>query len=131
MTDRPDPLAAKLAGLAPARPGLNRDRVMFDAGRASARPNRWWKVACLTLAVGQATAGLLLLRRNDRPAAPPVPPAPAAEPASRVEPPASGTWGWLRTHGDEMPASSPAEVGPPAGPPLTAAAFGSLSIDGF
>lgn len=45
-----DPLAAALAGLNPAAPVLNRDRLMFEAGAASRLP---------VIRLWQATAGFL------------------------------------------------------------------------
>ena len=52
MTPVEHELEAALRGLAPARPNINRDRIMFCAGRASARRrNRLWQGVSSTLAV--------------------------------------------------------------------------------
>ena len=53
-----DPLVAKLARFTPANGGLDRDELLFRAGRASVRPNRVWKVVAGILA---ATLAALLL----------------------------------------------------------------------
>lgn len=45
-----DPIADVLAGLSPAAPALNRDRLMFEAGAASRLP---------VIRLWQATAGFL------------------------------------------------------------------------
>ena len=52
MTPQERELEAALGGLAPARSGINRDQVMFCAGRASARRrNRLWQGLSSTLAI--------------------------------------------------------------------------------
>jgi hypothetical protein len=58
-------LERALAGLAPSAEGLNRDALMFAAGRASAR--RGWAWPCAAATAGAAAvllAALLLLRPN-------------------------------------------------------------------
>ena len=59
-------LEAALQGLAPAAPGIDRDRLMFVAGQASARRRqRVWQGATATLAA--AFAILLAVRPASRP----------------------------------------------------------------
>ncbi len=63
----------KLAALTPV--AVDRDVVLFAAGRGSASSQRWWKRACGLLVVTQAlTFGAVLSERRTSP--PPAPPAP-------------------------------------------------------
>ncbi len=57
------PLEETLARLAPVQGGLSRDRVLFEAGRASARPGRTWPLLAAGSAVTAAVLGVLLLTR--------------------------------------------------------------------
>jgi hypothetical protein len=60
MPDRPDPLTDALARFTPAA-RLDRDEVLFQAGRASARAGRLWKgAAALLLATNAATLAVWL-----------------------------------------------------------------------
>lgn len=43
----------KLTRFSPTAPGLDRDELLFRAGRASAPTGRWWKVAAGVLALTQ------------------------------------------------------------------------------
>lgn len=100
MSERsPDPsltaLEAALASLAPQPARLNRDRLLFEAGRRAARPSRLWPVSAVTLAcVALAQAGILLLRPAPAvveryvllPSRPE--PAPAVKPVAPAEQPA-------------------------------------------
>lgn len=58
------PIEAALAALAPARSPVDRDRIMFAAGRASARPSRGFRVPWAAVAAGfaliSAVEGMLL-----------------------------------------------------------------------
>jgi hypothetical protein len=86
-----------LTALQPAAPQLDRDRILFEAGRASAR-GRFWPAAAALLALVSAGLGGALWWRPvpaERVVLVPVPaPAPpeqvAAVPAPRPEPPAAG-----------------------------------------
>jgi hypothetical protein len=61
MPDRPDPLTDALARFTPAA-RLDRDEVLFQAGRASARAGRLWKgAAALLLATNAATLAIWFL----------------------------------------------------------------------
>src|SRR5258708_7696203 len=81
MSDRPErePLESALAGLKPAPALLDRDRVMFAAGQASATPARRW-VWPGAPAAPRGRDYLQLRRRvlrcgvEPRPAAPPLSP---------------------------------------------------------
>jgi hypothetical protein len=76
-----DPITP-LSKLTPAAP--NRDELLFAAGRATARPNRWWKLAVGALAVSQVATLTVWLWPRAEPVAVPAPvpvlPAPAVSP---------------------------------------------------
>jgi hypothetical protein len=74
----PDPLS-KLGRFTPQPPRIDRDELLFRAGRSSARVGRGWKAAVAALAVSQAvTIALLVWPDGDPPTAarPPVAPSP-------------------------------------------------------
>lgn len=48
-----EPFAESLSRFTPDAAGLNRDALLFAAGRASVRPNRLWKALVAVLAVSQ------------------------------------------------------------------------------
>ncbi len=58
-----DPLADRLSRFTPDASGLDRDRLLLAAGRASARPNRIWKVLAAMLAASQVISVVLLWPR--------------------------------------------------------------------
>lgn len=58
-----DPLVGRLAELAPSLGGLNRDSLLFQAGRASVRPSRLWPLLVFVL-VGLNLATLATLWTN-------------------------------------------------------------------
>ncbi|HVK15316.1 MAG TPA: hypothetical protein VM533_00110 [Fimbriiglobus sp.] len=79
MSDRPDPLIDALARFTPAT-RLDRDEVLFQAGRASAPKARWWKCATALLLVTQAATLAFGLWPDPAPSASPTrEDAPAAE----------------------------------------------------
>lgn len=63
------PIEAALAALTPARAALDRDRIMFAAGRASSRPSRGfrvpWAPLAAVLALVSAVEGALLAYRPE------------------------------------------------------------------
>lgn len=72
-------VVATLTRLSPTKPGFDRDQLLFEAGRASARTPVGWKIAVVALAVSQ----LLMLGyflRPDLVQETAVPPQPAADP---------------------------------------------------
>ncbi len=90
------PLEEALRRLAPLPAALQRDRVMFEAGRASARSARPWQAAAATSALAAVALGAVLLFHRPAPVvvertivlgAPP----PAVEPAPPEERPDPGT----------------------------------------
>lgn len=67
-----EPLAERLSRFTPDGSGLDRDAVLFAAGRASVRPNRRWKALVAVLAASQILTLVSLW--------PPPTPAPPAPP---------------------------------------------------
>ena len=55
-------LEETLGQLTPSPGGLSRERVLFDAGRASARPGRIWPVLTAVSSLAAVVLGLLLMR---------------------------------------------------------------------
>jgi hypothetical protein len=83
-----DALAGALRGLAPRPVGLDRDRLMFQAGRASA-PRGWaWPLATVASAAAAAVLGVLLWVRPEP--APRVVYLPAERPATASDERAPG-----------------------------------------
>jgi hypothetical protein len=59
-------LERALAGLLPSAAGLDRDRLMFQAGRTARGPGRWrWPAATGAMTAVAAGLGLMLLLRAD------------------------------------------------------------------
>ena len=123
MPDRPDPVTDRLARFTPAA-GLDRDALLFEAGRQSARPSRLWPLAAGLLAVSQAVT-LVVLWPPESPApamSPTVPPAvgPVPDPTFPPASPDPDLWSvGSRPDVLERPVSAPAGEFV-AGPPLTA-----------
>ena len=71
-----EPFAESLSRFTPDAAGLNRDALLFAAGRASVRPNPLWKALVAVLAVSQllTLVALWSLLPHLPPSAPPVPP---------------------------------------------------------
>ena len=77
-----EPLAERLSRFTPDAGALDRDALLFAAGRASARPGRRWKALAGALAASQLLT-LLALWPHTPPTASPVEPSPPVA----VEPP--------------------------------------------
>ena len=92
-----EPLAERLSRFTPDAGGLDRDALLFAAGRASARPGRRWKALAGALAASQVLT-LVLLWPHAPPAAPSVAPAPpvAVQTAEPAPPPDPSSWSSLR-----------------------------------
>ncbi|HWG43410.1 MAG TPA: hypothetical protein VN688_11545 [Gemmataceae bacterium] len=80
-----EPLAERLSRFTPDSTGLDRDALLFAAGRASARPNRRWMAIAGVLAVSQLLTLMALWPRT--PSAPINPPIVAVQPFEPVVPP--------------------------------------------
>jgi hypothetical protein len=128
-----EPLIERLSRFTPDSTGLDRDGLLFAAGRASARPGRRWKGLAAILAVSQVLTLVLLWPRP----APPSPDTPIAAPAPPVviepaplasEPPPLLVLRQqaLATEGN-LPSPVPVEAIAPSEPPLRA--FGPPSGD--
>jgi hypothetical protein len=117
-----DPLTDRLGRFTPEGAGLDRDAILFAAGRASVRPVRAWKRVSAVLALTQALTLMLLLPWPSPPARPdPVPSA-----AERVPP--EDSWSperlpgfpgprWSGQQGNAPPTGKDAYV--PDEPPLS------------
>lgn len=75
MNPNLDPHAEQLSRFTPDASALNRDELMFAAGRASVRTGRFWKYLAGLLAVTQAVSLMLLLteKPSSMPSVPSVP----------------------------------------------------------
>jgi hypothetical protein len=69
-----DPIIEKLSRFTADGSGLDRDAILFAAGRASARPNRGWQVATGGLVACQLVTLALLWPRSAIPVSPSVEP---------------------------------------------------------
>lgn len=121
-----EPLAEHLSRFTPDGTSLDRDVLLFAAGRASVRPSRHWMVLAGALAASQMLTFVYLWPRTPQPSAPPfaLPRSAAVAPA---EPPAihdPSEWGTLRDRllasEDDWPVPSSAEPMVPPEPPLRA-----------
>ena len=127
----------RLRKFTPAAGRLDRDEVLFRAGRASARTPRGWKVSCGVLAVSQAATLGLWWGTRPTPPVPPMPPAvvvpdavPAPLPAPSGPAPVVEPSSYLALSRSWNP-DAPPPPAPPSGPsrperPLTAGARGDL-----
>ena len=104
----------KLTALTPT--AVDREGLLFAAGRASAPSPRWWRRACGLLALTQSVT--LVLWLGGRPTVP-VPPVPRPPAASEPSPPDPSSYLVLLRTWDQPPAVSPAATASD-GPPLTA-----------
>ena len=116
MTDR-------LSRFTPNAPGLDRDAILFAAGKRAGRGSWAWKVVAGLLAVSQAVT-LVALWPREVPAVTPVTPPPVVvPPADRALPapsPSGDVW-TVRSSPDviQAPPSAPAGEFVSSGPPLT------------
>ena len=123
MPEQPDPVTDRLARFTPNAAGLDRDALLFAAGRRSARGSRLWPVAAGLLAVSQAVT-LVAVWPSEPAKTPIVAPVPTNNPPPEsitpASPPSSDVW-TARSDPDVMASPPPATgefVG--TGPPLTA-----------
>ncbi len=130
-----DPVARTLARFTPAPTGLDRDELLFRAGRASAGRARGWKLAAGLLAVTQAVTLTALLRRDGLPTAQPLTPPPVAAPEpppAEESPPADPASYLVLSHGWDggaLPASSSSPGSDRPARPLTAGGWRGGPLD--
>jgi hypothetical protein len=90
MSDQPERISDRWAKFTPDASGLDRDAILFAAGRQSARPLRLWPVLTMLLAVSQAVTLVVLWPRSIEPVRPEIASPPAIEPQPElVLPPSS------------------------------------------
>jgi hypothetical protein len=128
------PLLQRLSQFTPDGSGLDRDALLYAAGRASARPNRGWLVAVGALAACQLLTLALLLPRTK---SPPERPSPLAlgnhlvelDPASTPDACEMGVLTRQLIDAKDNDVPSPAYVVnlAPCDPPLTNLAASSLA----
>jgi hypothetical protein len=126
MPDRPDPVTDRLARFTPSPGGLDRDALLFAAGRRSARGSRLWPLATALLVVSQA-ATLVALWPHETVNAPVIPassPAVGPAPWELTLPPVSpdpDVWS-AGSRFDVVQGPPPVRAGEfvSGGPPLTA-----------
>ena len=124
-----EPLAERLSRFTPDSAGLDRDALLFAAGRASVRPSRRWIVVAAVLAASQlltlATVGLRT------PTARIDPPIVAVHPSDPVSPPMPRDPSQLGVLSERLFASErnwipPMEDGPMIEPEPPLRVFGTL-----
>jgi len=120
-----EPVSERLSRFTPDASGLDRDALLFEAGRASARPGWHWKGLAAALAASQLLTLWLLWPRTPTTGSPsPAPPAltPAAPPGSGESAEPSGLWTLNRRlrdgQTDPLPPPQSVEKLPPDPPPL-------------
>ena len=125
MPDRPDSVTDRLARFTPSAAGLDRDALLFAAGRRSARGSRLWPAAAALLGVSQAVTLVLLWPKSPEPIViAPVVPAVAPAPDLTVPPGSSSPEMWTAGSSPDVlvapSAGRPGEVFVTSEPPLTA-----------
>jgi len=132
-----EPLLERLNRFTPDAGRLDRDALLFAAGRSSARPSRGWMALASVLAGTQALSLLLLLPHATPPAGGlSTPVATLPRPQSALEPAASkglsepGLWTARHTLLDSQPEDHPAGdvTFIDSGPPLRAFASPAQSL---
>ena len=120
-----EPLAERLSRFTPDAGKLDRDALLFAAGRASVRPGRPWMALAGVLTASQLLTLLFLWPRTPSatPSGPPTPPI-AVQPTEPVPQPDPSSWRSLRegvvAAGGDLPAP-PADDSPlPDEPPWRA-----------
>jgi hypothetical protein len=123
-----EPITDRLSRFTPDAGGLDRDTLLYAAGRASARPSRAWITLAVALGVTQ-TLTLALLWPAPAPHPAYQPPAEVYQPPADGPPPADesdspGVWSarhnLLDAEDDEHPASGSGSAFIDTGPPLRA-----------
>ena len=139
-----DPLAEKLGRFTPDTAGFDRDALLFQAGRASVGPRRFWPLLAGALAISQAATLLFFLGRTPQPSmpeeaeprelAPILESAPALPTPSPAPAPESRKWSYRRPllTGDlnDLPSEEPAGNSAVPDRPMTIMAmFSAYSVE--
>jgi hypothetical protein len=122
-----EPLAERLSRFTPDPGDLDRDAVLFAAGRASVRPDRRWAALVAALATCQVlTLALLWPRPIPAPGPTPAPLPVAVQPQDRPAEP-SELWALNRrvlgAGREDLPPPTPGEESPPGEPTLRVGAI--------
>jgi hypothetical protein len=135
---RHDPVLGKLAQFTPDRGHIDRDGLLFAAGRASAPKARGWKIAVFVLAISQA-AILIVWIAGIQTTNPPLNPSvrsidsqnglPSSEPSTNVPDPAGSYVEIVRRwERDALPPPAPiADPNPPD--PILSVAAGQRALE--
>jgi hypothetical protein len=124
-----EPLAERLSRFTPDATGLDRDTLLFAAGRASARPSRRWQAVAAVLAASQLLTLVCLWPHTPPSSVPPIPIAVSEQPTVAPDPPPAApdpsALGVLRERlladdGDDWPSSVSDGPMVPDDPPLRA-----------
>lgn len=133
----PEDLAERLSRFTPDGSGLDRDALLFAAGRASVRPTRRWAAGAGALAACQVLTLVLLWPRPVPPSTPPGTPASSptlierAAPSPPSDPDELGalTRRVLRSGAEDLAPPAPVEALAPADTPLNASAAPPPGLD--
>jgi hypothetical protein len=121
----PEDLAERLSRFTPDGSGLDRDALLFAAGRASVRPPRCWAAVAGALAACQVLTLILLWPRPSPPHRPLATTPPRSvvvrEPSRPADPDELGSLNrrLLASGADDLAPQAPVESLAPAAPPLT------------
>ncbi|HBI42220.1 MAG TPA: hypothetical protein DDY78_05090 [Planctomycetales bacterium] len=123
-----EPFAERLSRFTPDRSGLDRDALLFAAGRASVRPGRRWKAMASALAASQLLTLVFLWPHTphqgaDAPRSPFAPALPVAVEPPSPAPADSRSWamsGRLLNELDDLPPPAASDSLVPDDPPLRA-----------
>jgi hypothetical protein len=119
-----EPFEERLSRFTPDGTGLDRDALLFAAGRASVRSGRRWAAVAAALAASQVLTLAILWPRSTPPALPPGPvrgPAAARlpQPPAPLDPSALGALHRRMLSADgELPPPDRPDPAAPDGPPL-------------
>jgi hypothetical protein len=123
----PEPLAERLSRFTPDGTGLDRDALLFAAGRASVRPRRAWPLLAALLAASQVLTLALLWPRPSPPASVVVTPASAPQVTARPDAPRADpsevgalNQGTIRAGANDLPPATYVDGLVPDAPPLPA-----------
>ena len=106
-----EPFAERLSRFTPNGSGLDRDALLFAAGRASVRPGRRWRVVSGALAASQLlTLVFLWPHMPSAPSVVPAPPVAVEPPLPSLAPAAPRSWAVNRRMLNELD-----DLPPPAG----------------